>query len=246
VRIIVNHLTRMAPGFICVAGISVETNVHVRPVCARARLPMRWTSAQGGVFGIGNVIDLGPVRDRSAPPEIEDREFREHHLRLVDRLSPDAFWDLMHEHHSTRLQRILGPELKLVGHACTTDLGTGRASLGVITPDRIERLYSGGRSGGVRLAFDVGRAHLDLSVSDLRFYAMDDASATWAVDRNWLESVAHALANGIPTILSVGLTRPFRRDGSDSARHWLQVNNIHLADDPLGDFQPRAPSPMDE
>lgn len=235
-RIIVNHLTRMVPGFICVAGISVETNRHVRPVCNRVMLPLRWAATNGGVFGIGNVVDLGPVRDRAERPEVEDREFREQHLRCLDRLPPDAFWSLLNEHHDTRLQRIFGPELTLVGQSCTTDHGTGRASLGVIVPDRVERLYIGGH-GGVRLAVDVGRAHLDLSVSDLRLYSMDDATAAWTVDRDRLASVSYALETRVPAILSVGLTRAFKRDGNDSARHWLQVNNIHLADDPLGDLE---------
>jgi hypothetical protein len=35
------------------------------------------------------------------------------------------------------------------------------------------------------------------------------------------------------TILSVGLTRPWQKRGDDAERHWLQLNNIHLRDDPL-------------
>lgn len=233
-RIVVNHLTRMVPGFICVAGISVETNQHIRPVCSRAMLPLRWAATHGGVFGIGNVVDLGPVKDRRSPPEIEDREFREQRLRRLDRLPPEAFWSLLDEHHDTRLQRIFGPELTLTGQSCTTDRGTGRASLGVIVPGSIARLYAGGR--GVRLAFDVGRAALDLSVSDLRFYSMDDETASWTINCARLASVAHSLDAGVPVILSVGLTRAFRRDGNDTSRHWLQVNNIHIKDDPLGDL----------
>jgi hypothetical protein len=236
VRIIVNHLTRMVPGFICVAGISVETNRHIRPVCNRVMLPLRWAATQGGVFGLGNVVDLGQVRHRGEPPEVEDREFREQHLRHIDRIPPDAFWSLLEEHHQTRLQRIFGSELTLVGHSCTTEQGTGRPSLGVIIPDRIVRLYAGGR-GGVRLAFDIGSAHLDLSVSDLRFYTMDESTATWSIDRKRLTSVNDAIETGVPTILSVGLTRAFKRSRTDSWRHWLQVNNIHLADDPLGDLE---------
>lgn len=235
-RIVINHLTRMVPGFICVAGISVEINQHIRPVCNRVMLPLRWSSIHGGVFGIGNVVDLGLVRDRSERPEVEDREFREQHLRYLDRLPPTNFWSLLDEHHDTRLQRIFGPELTLVGQSCTTDCGTGQASLGVIVADHLERLYLGSR-GGVRLAFHIGRAHLDLSVSDLRFYAMDDGSTTWTVDQNRLESVAYALETGVPAILSVGLTRAFKRNSIDTSRHWLQVNNIHLANDPLGGLE---------
>ncbi|HEX5164166.1 MAG TPA: hypothetical protein VFV93_02120, partial [Thermomicrobiales bacterium] len=130
-RIIVNHLTRMVPGFICVAGISVETNRHIRPICNRVMLPLRWAASEGGVFGLGNIVDLGQVRHRGERPEVEDREFREQHLRCIDRLPADDFWSLLDEHHETRLQRIFGPELTLVGQSCTTDQGAGRASLGV-------------------------------------------------------------------------------------------------------------------
>jgi hypothetical protein len=232
-RIVVNHLTRMVPGFICVAGISVETNQHIRPVCHRVMLPLRWAASEGGVFGIGSVVDLGPVKDRGQAPEVEDREFREQHLRQVDQMPPPVFWAMLDERHDTRLQRIFGPELRLVGHSCTTDRGTGRASLGVIVPDRIGRLYAGAR--GVRLSFEIGSARLDLSVSDLRFYRMDSATASWIVDRERVASIASSIDAGVAVMLSVGLTRPFKRDQDDTSRHWLQVNNIHLADDPLGD-----------
>ena len=117
----------MVPGFICVAGISVETNTHVRPVCNRIMLPLRWAASHGGVFGIGNIVDLGPVRYRGARPEVEDREFREQHLRCIERLPADTFWSVLDDHHDTRLQRIFGPELTLIGHSCTTERGTGEA-----------------------------------------------------------------------------------------------------------------------
>lgn len=201
-RIVVNHLTRMAPGFVCVAGISVETNQHIRPVCNRVMLPMRWAASHGGVFGIGNVVDLGSVKNRRQPPEIEDREFHEQHLRLIELAPADAFWSLIEAHHETRLRRIFGPELTLIGHSCTTDRGTGRASLGTLIPDRIQRLYVGSR-GGARLALDVGRARLDLCVTDLRLYSMDDETAMWTIDRHRLSMVSSAIERGEPVILSV-------------------------------------------
>ena len=36
---------------------------------------------------------------------------------------------------------------------------------------------------------------------------------------------------GVPLALCVGLTRPFRRVDTEPAYHWLQVNNLHFADD---------------
>jgi hypothetical protein len=38
---------------------------------------------------------------------------------------------------------------------------------------------------------------------------------------------------GVEVILSVGLTRAWRKQNDTAERHWLQVNNIHLKDDPL-------------
>jgi hypothetical protein len=45
--------------------------------------------------------------------------------------------------------------------------------------------------------------------------------------------VEKRLKSGVEAILSVGLTRPWQKWGDTAERHWLQVNNIHLKDDPL-------------
>jgi hypothetical protein len=47
-----------------------------------------------------------------------------------------------------------------------------------------------------------------------------------------IEKVAKRIASKTPVILSMGLTRGWRKPGDSVERHWLQVNNIHLADDP--------------
>jgi hypothetical protein len=235
-RILVNHLTRMVPGFICVAGVDVESGRHVRPLTNRVMIPHAWSAARGGAFGIGNVVDLGPARYKGAPPEVEDHLFHEQHLRCVERLGPAAFWQSLEACCETRLQRIFGPELRLEGHTCVTDAGQGRASLGCIVPRAVHDLTVGPR-GSARLSLEIGQAALDLPVTDLRFYEIDERNAVWVVDRDRVESVRYALQTGVPVILSVGLTRAFQRSSADRKRHWLQVNNIHLADDPLGDLE---------
>jgi hypothetical protein len=45
--------------------------------------------------------------------------------------------------------------------------------------------------------------------------------------------VQRRIKAGVEVILSVGLTRPWRKQGDTAERHWLQVNNIHLRDAPL-------------
>ena len=40
------------------------------------------------------------------------------------------------------------------------------------------------------------------------------------------------IKRGVGVILSVGLARAFQVSGDTARRHWLQVNNLHLEDDP--------------
>jgi hypothetical protein len=78
------------------------------------------------------------------------------------------------------------------------------------------------------MSLSDGSMSLDLSVTDLRLYADDGARPDTAAIRN----VAGRLARGVPALLSVGLTRPFSARPDEPPLHWLQVNNIHLEDDP--------------
>ena len=48
-----------------------------------------------------------------------------------------------------------------------------------------------------------------------------------------LKDVRARIAQGVGVILSVGLTRPWQKAGEEVERHWLQVNNIHLQDNPV-------------
>lgn len=43
------------------------------------------------------------------------------------------------------------------------------------------------------------------------------------------------LRSGIDTYMMLGLSRAFQAQGDDRDRHWVQVNGLCLADDPVGD-----------
>jgi hypothetical protein len=80
----------------------------------------------------------------------------------------------------------------------------------------------------VRMALSDGDFALDLSVTDLRLYSSDGSRPDIARVRD----VASRLARGVPALVSVGLTRPFSSRPDEPSVHWLQVNNIHLEDNP--------------
>lgn len=227
-RILVNHLTRMQTGYFCVAGLDLETETHVRPVLRHGRLTTDLLSTGGGPFDVGSVVDLGPAAHAGRAPELEDYRFDPAVARLLYDESPDDYWEALEEVAQESLEGIFGPALELWDESGTVDVGGGRASLGCLTPERNPWVYVDHR-GTVRLVLDYLIPSIDLAVTDLRLYERDGRTPR----RNSAASVQHRLKAGVEAILSVGLTRAWQKWGDSEERHWLQVNNIHLMDDPL-------------
>jgi hypothetical protein len=63
-------------------------------------------------------------------------------------------------------------------------------------------------------------------------------SGAAAPRRDLVGQIAARIAKGAGVIVAVGLSRPWQKLDDTVERHWLQVNNIHLEDDPA--WQDRA------
>jgi hypothetical protein len=74
-KIVVNHLARMQQGYICVAGVDIETFKHIRPVLPSTRLGTNLLVRNGGPFDMAVVVDLGKLTPNPQRPEIEDHIF---------------------------------------------------------------------------------------------------------------------------------------------------------------------------
>jgi len=234
-KIVVTHLTRMQRGTVCVAGLEVDTGQHVRPVPPMGVLQSRVTTPRGGPFDMATVVDLGLTRPVPTPPEIEDCELTWWHARAVRLVEPALFWEMLRFVARPSLTVLFGPALRSIGRSgsrrAVTDLGAGHASLGVLVPRGQPRLTLGAKPDGrevVRMSLSDGDLALDLSVTDLRLYTDDGGRP----DAARVRDVADRLARRVPALLSVGLTRPFSARPDEPPLHWLQVNNIHLEDDP--------------
>jgi hypothetical protein len=227
-RILVNHLTRMQPGYFCAAGIDLESEAHVRPVLRRGRLTTDLLSTNDGPFDIGSVLDLGATTNVGHTPELEDRRFDPADVRWLRDDDPHDYWDALERVARESLGEIFGPALELWDESGTLDVGEGHASLGLLKPEKQPWMYVDHR-GTVRLVLDYLLPSVDLSVTDLRVYERDGRTPR----RDLVQSLQKRLQAGVETILSVGLTRPWQKRGDSEERHWLQLNNIHLKDDPL-------------
>lgn len=222
-RIVVNHLTRMQPGYICVAGIDPETSEHIRPVLW-GRLPAALLARYGGPFDMAALVDLASVTKAGKPPEVEDRHFERQRAHRIASVPAGEFWRQMQRVAKPSLSDIFGSALRQQGRACVTPAGTGSASLGCLLPAS-PPVLSMDAQGKPRMDVTDGVFTVNVSVTDLRLYQGDHVTPDEAV----IARVAERIQAGAGVILSVGLTRPYP---ADNPKHWLQVNNIHLEDDP--------------
>ncbi len=173
-RIVVNHLTRMRPGYICVAGLVKAGGPHIRPVLERG-LPDRLLATKQGPFAIGAIVALAGASPAGRPPETEDHRFNSWKATREGTVAPDAFWTLLTQSSQDRLAAIFGPGLQRHGQTCAVDPGAGRVSLGCLRPAQTE-LYVD-LHDKVRLRLADGEHAVSVAVADLRFYGPDFSDA---------------------------------------------------------------------
>jgi hypothetical protein len=230
-KLVINHLTRMKPGFVCVAGVDLDSRKHVRPVLSGGtRLSADLLRGNGGPFDIAEVVDIADPRPRPIRPEMEDQVFQGDKVRRKTPLTGSEFWKLIRELSSSRLRNLFGKELVQIGpSACGVNIGQGEASLGCYLPKKTPTLTAP-NGKNIRLMFDDPDFQgLDLGVTDIRLYGADH----WTPDAAKVQTVAAKIAKGENCILSIGLGRPWSSDPQRYPKmHWLQVNNIHLESDP--------------
>lgn len=230
--ILVNHLTRMQRGFVCLAGIDLRTVLHVRPVPVRDSLPIDCLARYGGPFDMARSVELGTAKPLPTPPHVEDFLCDPAAARLVQEATADNFWRLLERLSMARLPDIFGPDLVDFGRGhFGTPEGKGLASLGCLRPQGFPELRVAADRDGkpqIRMRLSDGELACDAPVTDLRLFGPDHRSPDCAK----VAEVARQIARSQGVVLSVGLTRGFRPSPEAKPVHWLQVNNIHLKEDP--------------
>jgi hypothetical protein len=85
----------------------------------------------------------------------------------------------------------------------------------------------------VRFTWQAGEHAFNVPVTDIRLYDGDHVTPCEATIRR----VAEQIAAGPRVLVSVGLSRPYRKTADEPPRHWLQINNFHLPDNPCWTLQ---------
>jgi hypothetical protein len=185
-----------------------------------------------GPFEIAHEIDIGATEYVGKVPEIEDYRFDYRRALSVRVLKPEVYWRLLSRVARRSLRDIFGPQLEATGVAYSLPEGQGDASRGCVSPQGRPTLFLQARPERppqVRMRFSDGGCNEDASVTDIRLYGADHVTP----DAEKVEQVNERIHQNVELILSVGLGRPYAAGPDAAPRHWLQVNNVHLADQPV-------------
>jgi hypothetical protein len=221
-QVVINHLTRMQPGYVCTAGLELTTGQPVRPMVAGG-LTRALLAEEGGCLALRVVLDLGPTQFLGRVPEIEDRQCDPAQFRILDHLDLPAFLARNAAAAKEALADLFGDELQPQGRTRAIPENHGLRSLGCCWA-RDCQLIIVDRGGGPRLKLHWRDRDDELltAVADLRFYEPDHRTLRTEL----IHATNQQLGQSPRTLLAVGLSRPYRPSESDSAMHWLQVNNL--------------------
>jgi hypothetical protein len=178
---------------------------------------------------MGCLADIGEVRFKNRPPAVEDAVFQRRNARKLGDVPAGHFWKTLVAMAQSSLHDIFGYGLQPRGETYAVQRSGGAASLGCLAPHEVRspEFQAFEREGRSRLRLSVfvsdGLISGWLPITDLRLYEPDQQTPRRLV----IKQVGQRIEDGVKTILSVGLTRPLH-----GGMHWLQVNNIHLEDDP--------------
>jgi hypothetical protein len=179
-------------------------------------------------MGSTTEVELGEVQANGSPPELEDHVFDPAKAKRRKALKPAAFWKHLESVASQNLTSIFGVQLKPNGSSMSVDLGQGTASLGCLLSSGAVNIEIDSRYHSVKARFMDGGNNLLVGVTDLRLFAEDHKTP----NKKAIDDINRRLRAGTPCILSVGLSRAFMKTNDTEKRHYLQVNNFHLEDDP--------------
>ena len=223
--VVICHLSRMKAPNISIGGFDRNTGRQIRLVLKADEFLPEVLDYNGGSINMAKVIELGTVRDVGRVPEIENREVNPASIKVVSSLSQWEFWGLLLANSRNSLKEIFGDDLRLHGYSRVVEKGKGQASLGFLFPEKISSIAVNQRNK-IRIGLDFKGQTLFLSLADLRFY-----NPRLVPLPDVVETVSKRLRSGVKAILSMGLSRAWGKPG-EPEYHWLQVNNIHMEDDP--------------
>lgn len=234
-QIMINHLSRLRGNKISVAGLDLANPTrHVRPMLNDLDSILETYSGNESVFSLGAIVNLTGISSTKAAHQGEDHVVTYLKAKKVAQLHPIDVWRTLGDMASPTLTSIFGESVQMQSQRFVIEKFRARRGLGCLRILHTATLYKGYRQARLRWVSD-GRV-IDCPVTDARLYDLSGAARERLID-----ALNDRIQQGESLIVTVGLSRGFRRPGGRREYHWIQINNIFLELDPLGDdWAPKA------
>lgn len=230
-EIVINNLTRMEKDYCCVAGIDLQSNEFVRPVLKSDRISTKMLKRYKGIFDIASVVRIDDAQHAPKnPPHVEDYIIDLNKISFIKDMAGNEFWELLEKVSKSTLQEIFGNVLIKKNGSAAVDSGVGTCSLGCLHPSsrpqiKIKKYTEGNK---IKVCLHDSNIEYILPVTDIRLYEDDHKTP----NQSMIDKVNKKLDEGVDLIVSVGLTRAWRKHGDNDKVHWLQLNNFHFRNEP--------------
>ncbi len=226
-QLLINHLTRMQPGWICTAGIDLESGRPIRPM-AHGPLSRNLLHTEGGPLGLGHVVDLGATEFCGQVPEIEDRRFEVANLTAIRHADYQELFQACRAQAKHLLREIFGQDLQWINHSdqrpgtAAVEQYAGMRSLGCYFAKGARLCVNDSPRGQrLRILFQEEERKFSVPVTDFRLFLSDHKTP----DVRAVSQMNQWLAAEPVSLVAVGLSRPYSYN-DDPPQHWLQVNNV--------------------
>jgi hypothetical protein len=174
---------------------------------------------------MGHVLNMDTSNFAGQFPEIEDRMSDPATWTMGEPVAPAQLFEWMISLASDSLTEIFGPDLQPhAGRTFVIPEQRGWRSLGCFWAER-PRIDVDPNSKKIHFVCRYQPFPLCLPITDIGLYGADHVTVDESAVAN-----ANAILRTCPRVLiSVGVSRPYRKANDQPALHWLQVNNIHAA-----------------
>ncbi len=228
-QIMINHVSRLRGNKIAVAGLDLANpGRHVRPMLNDFDALLESKTNGSSVFSLGAIVNLTGTSASKASHHGDEHVITYVRAKKVAQLHPIEVWRTLGDIARPTLRSIFGDDVQLLSHRYVIERFRARSGFGCLRIMHTATLYKGYRYARLRWLSD-GRI-VDCPVTDARLY---DRSG--AVRDHLIAHLNERIKHGEALIVTVGLSRGFRRPGGRRELHWIQINNLYLETDPLGD-----------
>lgn len=225
-EVVLTHLTRMSPGYLCAAGIATDTGEHIRLVGDSRNIPRHYLLGGSNPVKPGDTVSFRGRPAESSGPHVEDFQIDLDSISKTGSKSTAELKELLTGVAVIDFESVFGPDFEKVTERTGGLPPTrGATSLGYVKIEgdvEIRVWRDGSERWKIRLEFQLGGSVWSPPLNDYRVWLSDHQTP----NERRINAARNALARANTVVASIGVTRAYAVPDLGKW-HWLQINNLY-------------------